>query len=300
MKIKGILWMMALFLFVQSGFYFSEADAADLKAMQRQRAVESKVPSQQIMAQPPIARVTATSTDPMSVQLELGKAAVTVTVKGSNLDKATQVEVVQAGQKVNGIESTMGAPSSSARQVTLKAAAGTAPGNYQVRITAGSQKIEIPLSLFRVEVKASAPPAAVKPQAVTGQMAKLPNKQTVSQTSTGTFKPVDIMTEKLTVAGKGFKPVDIATGKLTVAGKGAQPADNPAESSTDKSTSLANFVTTAKPTVAVTPPSVNKVEDVPKMFKPVDIITQKLTVAGKGFKPVDITTGKLTVAGAAK
>jgi len=204
------------------GLLYSGSFAADMRSLQR--------PTQTLA---PAAKVEVKSIDPVVIQLEPGKASVVATVKGSGLDRITQVAIVLGGQVVREIEVTLGSPSASARQITLKAGGSARPGKHQVRVIAGTQTIDVPLIVAGVEVKAS------------------PSQQP-SATTVPASKPIVVTTEKLTVtikppltASSLSQPVNITTEKLTVTIRPSLTALSPSQPI---------VATTEKLTVTVKPP----------------------------------------------
>ena len=103
-------------------------------------------------------QVTVTSVDPAAIQLEAGKAPVTATLKGTNLTRVTEAQVIQGSQTVTQITVQLASGSSSSRPAVLQAASGTTPGSYQLRLIGGGQQLDLPLSVVTVTVKAGAAP----------------------------------------------------------------------------------------------------------------------------------------------
>jgi hypothetical protein len=90
---------------------------------------------------------------PNTVSVEVGSEK-TLTVSGNNLDQITKAEALLNSAPAKDVEVKLGVPSPASRQVTLKALASAKPGIYQLKFTAGTQSIVVPVNVLKLEVKA--------------------------------------------------------------------------------------------------------------------------------------------------
>jgi uncharacterized protein (UPF0264 family) len=101
-----------------------------------------------------VSKVYVRSSSTKSVTLTAGGGAASVTVYGSNLERITSAQVLLNNQRATGVSATLGSASSTSRTITLSAAANAkAATNCQIRLIAGTQTINMPVSVFSITVK---------------------------------------------------------------------------------------------------------------------------------------------------
>jgi len=106
--------------------------------------------------------------------LTVSGASVQVNLEGSNLNLLSSAQVLLNGGPVSYISASLGSPAATSRQLTLTAQTGVVAGNYQVRLLAGNQTINISSTVLTVivsEVPASKPALST---AVTPSSSSLP------------------------------------------------------------------------------------------------------------------------------
>jgi hypothetical protein len=110
-------------------------------------------------------KTSVTSAMPNNVVIQAGGKDSKITLTGSNLDKVTRSEALLNNLPASDVESRLGPTFGATRQVRFKAQSSATPGFYQLRLTAGSESIILPINVVRLEVKANSVenPAAAKP-----------------------------------------------------------------------------------------------------------------------------------------
>ena len=107
-------------------------------------------------------KITIVKGDSNHPSLTAGGKRITVTLRGSNLGRVTAVQVVQDGQAVSGVKTWLRSSRDTSLKVTFRAPSGTPPGNYQVRLLAGDETVDIPMDIASVTVQVPAEPSRVR------------------------------------------------------------------------------------------------------------------------------------------
>ena len=140
-----------------------------------------------IMA-PAVASTRVTLVNPRTLKLEAGAPAKQVTLGGNGLDKVTSAQLLHNNRPATGVSLQLlgGAPAS--RSLRVGALANAAPGGYTLRLMAGMTRIDVPPTVFNLQVTSvvkvvSPVTSAVTPAASSVAAAGLTGKLQVQQPS---------------------------------------------------------------------------------------------------------------------
>lgn len=145
------------FLFVVSFLGYSASN--DFSGSMLQKIKAQKQP--RMLATPRV-----DSVSPKIVRLIPGGKAVSIVVKGKNLNLITSVRVTRNKKVIEEMECTLKptSPPYTSRRITLKALPGAKAGsNHQIRLIAGNKILDVGLNEFRLEVAKAIKAVKIKP-----------------------------------------------------------------------------------------------------------------------------------------